>query len=64
MTAAQPYRSIHPVHAFFLRLLGPSDSWDSPLVGTKYDPHIRLTHQQEKAARRRERAEQRRARRA
>ena len=60
----QPYKTINPVHAFFLRLLGPSDCWDSPLVGTKYDPYYQTLRHREQVRQRRLRAMQRRQRHA
>lgn len=51
-----PYRNIHPVHALFLRLLGPADCWDSPLIGTKYDPYYQTLRHRQQVQRRRERA--------
>lgn len=58
----QPYRTVHPVHAFFISLLGPADSPAHPLVGTKYDPSYQQLRQSESLERRRARAEQRRQR--
>jgi hypothetical protein len=40
-------RHINPVRAHLLQVFGPADSWDSPLVGTKYDPVIRQHRQHE-----------------
>ncbi len=57
----QPYRSVNPVHAFFILLLGPADSWHHPLIGTKYDPCYATLRQDEAVARRRARAAQRQA---
>jgi len=57
-----PYRTVHPVHAFFISLLGPADSPAHPLVGTKYDPYYKQLRQSEGLERRRARAEQRRQR--
>jgi hypothetical protein len=61
MSAAQDHvpqhrvRHINPVQARLLQLLGPADSWDSPLAGTKYDPatrqHEQLERRQAKQAR-------------
>lgn len=58
----QPYRTVHPVHAFFISLLGPADSPAHPLIGTKYDPYYQQLRQSESLERRRARAVQRRRR--
>jgi hypothetical protein len=59
-TIPQPYRTVHPVHAFFISLLGPADSPDHPLTGTKYDPYYQQLRRTESLQRRRARAERRR----
>jgi hypothetical protein len=56
----QPFRTVNPVRAFFISLLGPADSPGHPLVGTKYDPYYRQLRQSESLERRRARVEQRR----
>jgi hypothetical protein len=61
-TMPQPYRTVHPVHAFFISLLGPADSPAHPLIGTKYDPYYQQLRQSESLQRRRARTEQRRQR--
>jgi hypothetical protein len=61
-TMPQPYRTVHPVRAFFISLLGPADSPDHPLVGTKYDPYYQQLRQRECFERRCARMEQRRQR--
>jgi hypothetical protein len=42
-----------------LRIWGPADSWDNPLVGTKYDPALQAKRQHEDLEHRRQRWEQR-----
>src|SRR6476661_1107306 len=32
---------INPVRARLLKVFGPADGWDNPLVGTQYDPAVR-----------------------
>ena len=32
---------INPIKAQLLKILGPADGWDNPLVGTQYDPVVR-----------------------
>jgi len=61
-TIPQPYRTVHPVHAFFISLLGPADSLDHPLTGTKYDPYYKQLRHSASLERRRARAAQRRER--
>lgn len=34
----EEFLPINHVRAVLLRIWGPADSWDNPLVGTKYDP--------------------------
>ena len=51
----QPTRSISRTQALLIRLLGPADSWDNPLVGTKYDPRLAEHRQRVAVARRRAR---------
>jgi hypothetical protein len=53
------FRPINPVRAALLRLWGPADSWDNPLVGTKYDPKLQAHRQHASLERRQERWEQR-----
>lgn len=57
-----PTKTINCVHAFLLRTLGPADSWDNPLMGTKYDPRLAEHRQRVAVARRRARAAERAAR--
>jgi len=42
-----------------LRIWGPSDSWDNPLVGTRYDPALRTKRQHDDLEYRRHRWEER-----
>lgn len=44
---------INPVYAELLRVFGPPDTPDNPLVGTKYDPRLALRRDHEKFKRRR-----------
>jgi hypothetical protein len=50
---------INPIKAQLLKIFGPADGWDNPLVGTQYDPvfrqkieterqHERWAHQDER----------------
>jgi hypothetical protein len=63
-------RQISPVRAWLLKIWGPAESWDNPLVGTRYDPIVkqhhdqirRAEHQARRAQQRRARAERRRSR--
>ena len=32
---------INPIRGQLLKILGPADGWDNPLVGTQYDPVVR-----------------------
>ena len=32
---------INPIKGQLLKILGPADGWDNPLVGTQYDPVVR-----------------------
>lgn len=48
----QNLKPIKRLHAWALMLWGPANSWDGPLVGTRFDPVLR---QQAETARRRER---------
>jgi hypothetical protein len=50
---AERYRPINPVYATLLRMWGPADSWDNPLVGTRFDPRLSVQRQQETVQRRR-----------
>jgi hypothetical protein len=52
----QPTKTISRMHAFLIRLLGPADSWDNPLMGTKYDPRLAEHRHRVAVARRRARA--------
>lgn len=54
-----PTKSISPVRAFLIRAFGPADSWDNPLVGTKYDSRLAEHRQRVAVARRRARASSR-----
>jgi hypothetical protein len=53
-------RPINPIRARLLKIWGPADSWDNPLVGTKYDPVVKQHREQEHRAERRAHREQRR----
>jgi hypothetical protein len=53
-------RHINPVQARLLQLLGPADSWDNPLAGTKYDPATRQHEQQDRRHAKQARKAQRR----
>jgi hypothetical protein len=53
------YREIGRVQAALLRVWGPADSWDSPLVGTRYDPNRRAERQHDSLEFRRQRWEDR-----
>ena len=55
-------KPIGRVQGTLLRIWGPSDSWDNPLVGTRYDPSLRNKRQHDDLEHRRERWEQRRQR--
>jgi hypothetical protein len=59
---APEYRPMGRIQAFALRLWGPADSHDNPLVGTKYDPALRQQRQHESLEYRRARWERRKAR--
>ena len=52
----QPTRSISRTQAALIMLFGPANSWDNPLVGTKYDPRLAEHRQRVAVARRRARA--------
>ncbi len=52
----QPTRSISRTQVFLIHLLGPADSWDNPLIGTKYDPRLTQHRHRVAVARRRARA--------
>jgi hypothetical protein len=41
-------RPIHPVRAWLLKIWGPADAWDNPLVGTKHDPALKQRRDLEK----------------
>jgi hypothetical protein len=49
---------INPVRARLLKVFGPADGWDNPLVGTQYDPAVRqkieIERRHEREARRKE----------
>lgn len=47
----QPTRSIGRTQAILIKLYGPAESWDHPLIGTKYDPRLAEYRQGETAAR-------------
>jgi hypothetical protein len=32
---------INPVRGQLLKIFGPADGWDNPLIGTQYDPVVR-----------------------
>lgn len=53
LTAADETRPIGAVHATLLRMLGPADSWDNPLVGTRYDPRVSVQRRHEQLEHRR-----------
>jgi hypothetical protein len=48
----QGLRYISPIRAWLLRILGPADTWDNPLVGTKYDPVVKQHRELERQAER------------
>ena len=37
----QGLEHINPIKGQLLKILGPADGWDNPLVGTQYDPVVR-----------------------
>jgi hypothetical protein len=45
-----------------LRIWGPADSWDNPLVGTRYDPVVRIQRDHDRLVYRRQRWDQRKQR--
>ena len=49
---------INPVRAQLLKVFGPAEGWDNPLVGTQYDPAVRqkieIERRHEREARREE----------
>lgn len=49
-------RRINPIYAALLRVLGPPESQDNPLLGTKYDPRLAARRAQEKSERHRDKA--------
>jgi hypothetical protein len=55
-------RPIGRVRSTLLRIWGPADSWDNPLVGTRYDPVRRTQRQHDNLEHRRHRWEQRKQR--
>lgn len=55
--ADEQYEPINRFRAMLLRIWGPADGWDNPLVGTKFDPALRTQRQHEKLEERRERWE-------
>ena len=55
-------KPIGRVQGTLLRIWGPADSWDNPLVGTRYDPSLRTKRQHEDLEYRRQRWEQRKQR--
>lgn len=57
--ADDQYEPISRWQAMLLRIWGPADGWDNPLVGTKYDPALRTQRQHQKLEERRERWEHR-----
>lgn len=50
---------INPVYAALLRVFGPPDSPDNPLLGTKYDPRLAAQREREKFTRRRIKVDER-----
>ena len=56
----QRLRYINPIRAWLLEIYGPADSWDNPLVGTKYDPVVKQRRDLEHRAERRAHHEQHR----
>ncbi len=55
-------RPIGRVQGILLRIWGPADSWDNPLVGTRYDPALRIKRQHDNLEYRRQRWQQRKQR--
>lgn len=55
-------KPIGRVQGTLLRIWGPSDSWDNPLVGTRYDPALRNKRQHDDLEHRRQRWQQRKQR--
>lgn len=53
--ADEQYQPINKFRAMLLRIWGPADGWDNPLVGTKYDPGLRAQRQHDSLEERRER---------
>jgi hypothetical protein len=55
-----PLRDMGRLRAFLLKIFGPADSWDNPLIGTRFDPQVRQHRDQaDQAARRAHRTERR-----
>jgi len=52
----QPTKTVSRFYALVVKMLGPADSWDNPLNGTKYDPRLAEHRHRVAVARRRERA--------
>jgi hypothetical protein len=61
-------RHINPIRARLLQIWGPAESWDNPLMGTRYDPNLRrrrdARRRHEREARHEERRNAKRATRA
>ena len=55
---------INPVRARLLKIFGPAEGWDNPLVGTQYDPAIRQKIEVERRHERQARREEHRRARA
>jgi hypothetical protein len=55
-------KPIGRVQGALLRIWGPADSWDNPLVGTRYDPALRNKRQHDDLEYRRRRWQQRKQR--
>jgi hypothetical protein len=51
--AQSQWRSIGRGRAWLLKIWGPAESWDHPLVGTQYDPTVRQRRAQVRRAERR-----------
>lgn len=55
-------KPIGRLRGILLRIWGPADSWDNPLVGTRYDPALRNKRQHDDLELRRQRWDQRKQR--
>jgi hypothetical protein len=69
-TDDQPLRPMSRGRALLFKIWGPAESWDNPLMGTRFDPRVKQRRAEQRhadrdahrAERRRARAEQRAAR--